>query len=368
MRRCGHFFSRILILCVLLPVACTQGRQPGDNVVSVNLLDIDEPSWTEFFKKIEVIPLENRDSAYLNISCCFTYLKVEDKFYIMDMANKSIIIFNADGKWLETFNRYGRGPEEYVMLADMAYNEEMRSMDILEATGTIISYDLEPPHRMIRRIKIPTVRATHYLFPDGSGYYLLSQYEDHALNYLDAETGELTAVTGAPEVERAVRAGYHASRSPFYRLSGQVYYVDGASGAVFRLEGNRAVPCRSWDFGRYTFDLEKVPVGKSDRPYERLDAFSSSMAGPFVNTVETDRYVFAEVTFMKREQDIVLDKESGKVSVFLNWKEGLYFFPGYFFDDAIYFVHPPEHTDQLLPDGLSNLDEDSNFMIIKYVL
>ena len=56
------------------------------------------------------------------------------------------------------------------------------------------------------------------------------------------------------------------------------------------------------------------------------------------------------------------------MSVFLNWKEGLYFFPGYFFDDAIYFVHPPEHTDQLLPDGLSNLDEDSNFMIIKYVL
>ncbi len=322
----------------------------------------------EFFKKIEVIPLENRDSAYLNVSCCFTYLKVEDKFYIMDMANKSIIIFNADGKWLETFNRYGRGPEEYVMLADMAYNEGLHSLDVLESTGTIISYDLEPPHRMIRRIKIPTVRATHYLFPDGSGYYLLSQYEDHALNYLDAETGDLTEVTGAPEVERAVRAGYHASRRPFYRLSGQVYYVDGASGAVFRLEGNRAEPCRSWDFGRYTFNLDKVPEGESDRPYELADALSSSMAGPFVNTVETDRYVFEEVTFMKRELNVVLDKESGKVSVFPKWKEGLYFFPGDFFDDAIYVVFPPEHAEQILPYSISNLDEDSNFLIIKYML
>ena len=367
--RCSRLFSiALLSLSFILLSACSQNRQSGDNTVSVNLLKVEEPSWKDFFREIEVIPLENRDSAYLNNSCGFTYSKVEDKFYIMDMANKSIIIFNADGEWLETFNRYGRGPEEYVMLTDMVYNEELRSLDVLDASGTIISYDLNPPHRMIRRIKIPTVRATHYLFPDGSGYYLLSQFEDHALNYLDAETGELTTVTGAPEVGRAVRAGYHASRSPFYRLSGQVYYVDGASGAVFRLEGNRAVPCRSWDFGRYTFNLDKVPGGESDRPYEQVEMSSSSMAGPFVNTQETDRYVFAEVTFMKRELNVVLDKESGKVSVFPKWKEGLYFFPGYFFDDAIYVVFPPEHADQILPDGLSNPDEDSNFMIIKYVL
>lgn len=368
MHRSIDFFFVPLFLGIILLSACKQNRQAGENTVSVDLLKVEEPSWADFFKGIEVIPLDNRDSAYLNASCAFSYLKVEDKFYIMDKANKSIIIFNTDGKWLETFNRYGRGPEEYVMFTDIVYNETLRTLDVLEATGTIISYELEPPHRMVRRIKIPDVRATHYLLPVGSGYYLLSKFEDQALNYLNAETGELSAVNGAPEVERAVRAGYHASRSPFYRLFGQMFYVDGASGAVFRLEGNRAVPCWEWDFGRYTFRIDRVPLDASDQFYERVEASSSSMAGPFINTQETARFVFAQVLFMKRDLNVVLDKETGTVSVFTKWKEGPFFFPGLYLEDALYVLCPPEHADKLLLPDYPIPAEDSNFLIVKYQL
>ena len=91
------------------------------------------------------------------------------------------------------------------MMTDIAFNAGLQSLDVLEATGTILSYSLDPPHPMIRKIKIPDgVRAVdHFLpIPSGTGYYLFSGYEESVLNYLDAENGTLTEVQGVPEVER----------------------------------------------------------------------------------------------------------------------------------------------------------------------
>lgn len=362
-------FRTTVFLSIFFLSACSQSRPAGENAIPVNLMAIEEPSLSEFFGGIEVIPLENKDSAYLNPSCMFAYMKVGDKFYIKDKANSSIVVFNEDGGWEETFKRYGRGPEEYVMLTDMAYNEGMRSLDILEATGTIISYDLEPPHRMIRRIKIPDLTAIHYFLPFGSGYYLFSMYGDQTLNYLDVETGVLTAVPGVPETEQSARAGYNTSVNPFFCLDGLAYYVDGASGDFFRLEENRAVPFRSWDMGRYTFRPDKVRAEASGPPsLERINAMSNSMAGPFYRTRETGRYVFSQFLFMKRNLNVILDKETGKTHVFSKMKEGITFIPGPFCGDALYFLCPPERAGQVLPDGFSVPDDDSNYLIIKYLL
>lgn len=364
------FCTRITVfLCFILLSACAQNRSAVGNAILVNLLNIEEPSLSEFFRGMEVIPLENKDSAYLNPSCMFSYMTVGDKYYVEDKANASILVFNKDGRWEETFKRYGRGPEEYAMLTDMAYNVELHSLDVLDATGSIISYALDPPHRMIRRIKIPDLKATHYFLPFGSGYYLFSMYGDQTLNHLDSETGEMTAVSGAPEVEQVARAGYNTSVNPFFCLDGVAYYVDGASGGFFRLEENRAVLFRSWDMGRYTFRPDKVRAEASRPPsLERIDAMSNSMAGPFYRTRETDRFVFSQFLFMKRHLNVILDKETGKTHVLSKMKEGVSFIPGSFCGDALFFLCPPEHADQVLPEGFSIHGEDSNYLIVKYLL
>ena len=160
----------ILYLAVILLAGCVQGRQPEGNMESVDLLTVSEPSLHDFFKQVEVIQLEGRDSAYLNTSCLSRYLVVEDRIFVMDRANQAVVIFDASGKWKETFRRYGRGPQEYVMMTDIAYNAGLQSIDVLEATGSILSYSLDPPHPMIRKIKIPDgVRASTIFSPADPG-------------------------------------------------------------------------------------------------------------------------------------------------------------------------------------------------------
>lgn len=361
----------ILYLAVILLAGCVQGRQPEGNMESVDLLTVSEPSLHDFFKQVEVIQLEGRDSAYLNTSCLSRYLVVEDRIFVMDRANQAVVIFDASGKWKETFRRYGRGPQEYVMMTDIAFNAGLQSLDVLEATGTILSYSLDPPHPMIRKIKIPDgVRAVNHFLPSGSGYYLFSGYEESVLNYLDAESGTLTEVQGVPEVERNIRAGYETSGSPLYTFAGQVHYVDGASGRIFRLNGDQAVLHLGWDYGKYAFRPEVVEAERTAGPesYQTRLSASSSMAGPVSLTQETERFVFTNVLFMKRWLNVVYDKETGAKTVFEKWKEGQMFSPGYPADQALYLLVPPEVSGQVLPSGAEMPGENANYLVLKYVL
>ena len=364
--------SPILLAALLTLAACT-GKAPEQGMESVDLLTVSEPSLHDFFKQVEVIQLEGRDSAYLNTSCLSRYLVVEDRIFVMDRANQAVVIFDASGKWKETFRRYGRGPQEYVMMTDIAYNAGLQSIDVLEATGSILSYSLDPPHPMIRKIKIPDgVRAVdHFLpIPSGTGYYLFSGYEESVLNYLDAENGTLTEVHGVPEVERNIRAGYETSGSPLYTFAGQVHYVDGASGRIFQLNGDQAVLHLGWDYGKYAFRPEVVDAERTAGPesYQTMLSASSSMAGPVSLTQETERFVFTNVLFMKRWLNVVYDKETGAKTVFEKWKEGQMFSPGYPSDQALYLLVPPEASGRFLPSGAEMPGENANYLVLKYVL
>lgn len=253
------------------------------------------------------------------------------------------------------------------MPSDLAFNEEFHSLDILEATGTIISYELEPPHAMLRRIEIPDLRAVHYFIPFGAGYYLFSSYEDSAVNYLDNGTGELVAVSGIPSVERNERAGYHISGNPFYIHDEKLYYVNGADGEIFRIEGDKAEPVWAWDFGRYSFNPDRIDP-EADVSVDILYAVSTSMAGPVLRTQETERYIFANVLFMKQDWNVVLDKETGETNVFSKMKEGMVFYPGKYYDGALYALWPPEVVSVYFPPDYPLPDEDSNFLLLKFVL
>ena len=121
--------------------------------------------------------------------------------------------------------------------------------------------------------------------------------------------------------------------------------------------------------GRYSFRSDKVRAEVSGPPsLGRINAVSTSMAGPFYRTRETARYVFSQFLFMKRDLNVILDKETGKTYVFSKMKEGVSFVPGPFCGDALYLLCPPEYAGQVLPGSIPVPDEDSNYLIVKYLL
>lgn len=361
---------QVLTISLLLSACRQQQSIVADYHVDVDLLRTQEISLLDFFKEIDVIPLEATDSAYLNVSCLSTYLVVEDKLIVLDRADNSIKFFNLDGKWCGTLSKYGRGPGEYAMLTDVDYNKERRSVDILDATGKILSYAFEGSFPFIRELSIPYQMKGLVNFKSShSGYYLFSGFDSSVLRYWEPDSEGLFEVEGIPMVEQNRRAGYKTTGSPFYVFDEDIYYTDGPTGQVFRLVGKDALPHLSWNLGRFSFKSKQVDANKTGSSINELKRASNTMAGPFSAIRETSCLVFANVLFMGRGVNIIYDKLSDVTHLFTRTQEGLMFSPGFVCGKYMYFLAPPEIARQLVPEEkLSFNSQDPNYVLIKYLI
>ncbi|MDR2425119.1 MAG: 6-bladed beta-propeller [Prevotellaceae bacterium] len=123
----------VLFIAVALICGCDSSKK--SNIDGATQMYID-PQKAEsikvgdYFKYASFIPLETTDDnliAYIG--------KVQfynSQIYVMDGKQKSIFIFDKDGKYLRKIFRHGQGPEEYVYLDDFTIDP---------ATGNIRIYD-----------------------------------------------------------------------------------------------------------------------------------------------------------------------------------------------------------------------------------
>ena len=367
---CVKVKAVILLVTSALPLSACRQQQSivADYHVEVDLLRTEEVSISDYFRDVDVIPLEAIDSAYLNVSCLSTYLVVEDKLIVLDRAENSIKLFNLDGKWCGTLSKKGRGPGEYAMLTDVDYNKERRSVDILDASGKILSYSIESGFPFIRELDIPyQMKGLANFKSTQTGYYLFSGYDSFVLRYWEPDSDGLFDVAGIPMVEQNRRAGYKTTGSPFYVFDEDINYTDGPTGQVFRLVGKDAIPHLSWDLGRFSFKSKLVDANKTGSSINELKRASNAIAGPFSAIRETPSFVFANVLFMGRGVNIIYDKLSDSVHLFTRTQEGLVFSPGVVCEKFMYFLVPPEIAGQVVPEEkLSFTNQDANYMLIKY--
>ena len=105
----------------------------------VNLSDIAE--------SIDYIPLETNDESLL--APPLTYLNfVNGKLYIRQFQTE-IKIFNQDGSFIKTFNKQGRGPQEYEFLSDFYIDYSTNNL-LVYSTGKLTEYNKEGD--FVRRI------------------------------------------------------------------------------------------------------------------------------------------------------------------------------------------------------------------------
>lgn len=113
----------IFIIMIIALFSCNQEDKIKDlriidlagNVGKASIVNLSEIAET-----IEYIPLETNNESLL--ASPLMYLNFENgKLYIRQFQTE-IKIFNQDGKFIKTFNKQGRGPQEYESLYDFYIN------------------------------------------------------------------------------------------------------------------------------------------------------------------------------------------------------------------------------------------------------
>jgi hypothetical protein len=109
--------------------------------IPVDISNISLNNLNDIFEKIELIPLETKDSESL-IGRIDQFIYVKDRYFILRDVHQRIFVFDEKGVFISNSSKMiGTGPGEYTIALYTMYNPYSEEIDILTPFNQIFTYD-----------------------------------------------------------------------------------------------------------------------------------------------------------------------------------------------------------------------------------
>ena len=159
----------------------------GEKTENVFVIDYNENScfrWDKLINIEEVVPLETNDSCLLSYAskCIIS----DNKIVYSDSKQKTLYIFNKNGKFIYAIDALGVGSSEYSLIKDVIISQDKHKIMILDNTSILI-YNLIDG-KFIKKISLNEKYASlFYQFADTGNekFYFWSVDRDNSLYVLD---------------------------------------------------------------------------------------------------------------------------------------------------------------------------------------
>ncbi len=287
--RC-QFFIFFLLVC-----ACTrtgvQKSFPDDGITITCNFEVNKTDIATLIDgAIEYIPLETTRESMIgkisNIRCG------QNKYFIMDEQQKSIVVFSNKGKHISTINRKGGGPCEYYDLYDMRLNRN-NMVEILGNSNpvTLIQYDQD--YSQCRELQTEDKISANQFMPIDSGYVFLQ-----AIGAFEKEKQYFIFITdGKGKIEKKHLpshrlTGYSINNSnSFYMLDDTVMFYMPRDKHIYQITKQGGMSIRySVDYGKYHLpdEVNELYERNLDQYIEQSQNYAS---GPS-DICETHTYLY----------------------------------------------------------------------------
>jgi hypothetical protein len=357
-------------------------REESGMILPVNLDEENSiVSFYDLFERVSLIRLETNEESVIHHVDKVVF--VHDSIFIMDKKQKTVFLFDSNGKYLNKLAKSGNGPDEYFDLADFTINEYTNSLEILSAYRGIYRYDLD--FRFIERIPISTKGIVHrFAVVDSCTRAFYNLVRIHNIELYDIYSKELKGeyVKVPAYIHQKTSLG-----SPFFLLEnkqkGEAVFTQPFSNTVYTITRSSFKPCYTWDFGKYNFSIDELKPNLTQDEYnDILRRYSSrGKVYSFLANTANKRFYLTQFSFgngRHRVLTIIYDKTSGRYKKIKELKEGISF-PYYpiMTEDYIYTVsHDTLAINTYLnnqikkENGISfeSYRKDQNPMILKYKL
>ena len=118
----------ILIVASLFFFACSSDKESEKKDHRHFAVNIKGGSDPDLLKNVmdnmesRLIQLETNDSLLFNGKASYLYV-TSDYLFVADLKQKIILRYDKQGKFINKINRKGQGPEEYITLANIYFND-----------------------------------------------------------------------------------------------------------------------------------------------------------------------------------------------------------------------------------------------------
>lgn len=241
-------FILLLIFCFS---ACQTARKGGDDFfgdkISLQKTDL-LISDTSLLGKYEVIPFElNTNSTIKQVD---KILLFEDKIGVVDLALRTLLIFDREGSFLYEVNHVGGGPGEYGRLLDVSLDPIDSCFAVLTDRNAIMFYSYtgefkysikkeEAAHRMALKGDY-----IYLLFPDRVNY----DKQEYSLMALNRRNGEKTIL-----LEQGIRPVESLWTNGYLLITGKdaVYFMQRYTHRLYKVVGENFTPLYELDLGKF---------------------------------------------------------------------------------------------------------------------
>ena len=130
----------IVLFFAFLLSSCRNGESGDLMEVMVDIGQTNTLLLSEITEEITSIKLELTDESMINPDMVIKVLLYDSLAFIAE--SKQLLIFDIKGKFVRSIGSKGQGPGEYVFIKDFTFDEENKTIYIINQGRQIISYDL----------------------------------------------------------------------------------------------------------------------------------------------------------------------------------------------------------------------------------
>ena len=314
--------KRLLLLFVICCfTACTQKPQIGD-AIFVNLDRPEKASLFDYFRSIELIPLEtSSDALVAGISKMIIH---QDRYYMLDPIQSIIFVFKKTGEFLNKIDKKGQGAGEYTFIQDFNINPFTGNLEVLEPYGAVYVYDLSGDFIEKKRITYPEFRAVHTLIAlNNSLYVCQTDYQPQKIIYYNMD--EQVLLHEEFEEDRDLAA---FSFNP-YQYQNDWFFFRPVHPVVYKIGKEQLEVAFQFDFGKYAQEGRTANFSKeSERNFtKKIEEMFTQFSYMIQAVRHNNRYVFASLYWkdMDHKANIIYDKVTGKSKFILDFAENVVF-------------------------------------------
>lgn len=229
---------RFSILALLLGVfvSCiNRGNGVDDDTcLTLNLDELSDMAPT--IKDLLYLPLETNDSCL--IADVDKILFMHNRFYIFDKQEKTVYIFDDNGKFVHKIRAIGNGPGEYIAPSDIDIDEEGNVYIADNPRKTIIKYPLDNT-KPIETIEVGDY-FLDFIIADSNYIYLGDMARDGKMNIKLARFDRITHTVNIIETDERIDSDpipFFANHYFFRSRNNTLYYYKRFSQAISIING-----------------------------------------------------------------------------------------------------------------------------------
>ncbi|MDR0682816.1 MAG: 6-bladed beta-propeller [Dysgonamonadaceae bacterium] len=348
-----------------------------NSIIPVDFDKPDEVSMLDYFKSVELIPLETHPEALIGQLRKIIYYK--DRYYTLDRQQFIVHVFDDEGKFVFKIDKRGQGPGEYSMLDDIHINGYTGHLELLCPMGFVYDYDLSGEYVKTTWVTNEHLRAVHEIIAiDENTLVFFARAESNKIFYYDLDKEKIRH----EEFEEDRDIGSFSCYYSFYQYNGEWYFIRPYHNVVYKVGGEGLEESYAWDFGsKYKYDRDGRHAGFSNEsrnnPYKRIDEANSKFPVRMFASGQNNRYVLAQIIFKTNFVNAIYDKSVGQCKYIPRFAEGVQFRPIVVTDEYVLGYCNPGELENYVTESM--LDEknrrvfnelihaDANPVILKYL-